>query len=566
MAKKKYKEKATKSDEYWVKYVSDRLDKVKGFRSVKIDRQWMINYANYKGWTQLKWDRIKKTIVWVDTDENAFYINKIYPTVRLIRGAITRSAPIWTVETLPSYTSGTKDTGVLNRYLSVLYDKLKLKMKIKEAVTFALLYSIGVFQYGYDAEANNGEGEVWVEIVDPFDFYIDPSAGEMSDARYAIKVVKRSVTELKENKNYQNTENLLGDDKFAESTYKNEMLSQVYGSDGDDDSLLVNEAWCVIDGRVHVITTCDGKLLRHEETDMEELPFVIMKADINPGEIYGEGWVKHLVPLQKAINQLHRNTLHYNDVFSKGKYIADENVRTRTITNENAQIIKVPRGARFEQMQMTPMSSTPFNQINMLERLYSEIGASHEAFMGATPAGVTAGVALETLVMNAMNNLSDILDNVQESLSQLGEKLLALGYKYYDVVKLYKDEEGIIAMGGEGTEQEGVVITNKNEIGEMSQEGIQVYKIPQMSEVKVSIEAGIAFTRQARNELLMQLRGGGDMDRKTLLENLSLNADEIERRLIEEQLKPQVIAQRVAQDQQMQRAQQMPPEGMAPLM
>ena len=158
-----------------------------------------------------------------------------------------------------------------------------------------------------------------------------------------------------------------------------------------------------------------------------------------------------------------------------------------------------------------------------------------------------------------MNNLSDILDNVQEAESQLGEKLLKMGYKYYDVVKMYQDDNGIIAMGGEGTTQKGIVITNETENG-MEQEEVEVYKIPKLADVRVSIEAGISFTRQARNELLMQLRMGRDVDRKTLLENLSLNSDEIEERLIEEELKPQMLAQQMAQAQQPQPTEPMPEE------
>jgi len=48
---------------------------------------------------------------------------------------------------------------------------------------------------------------------------------------------------------------------------------------------------------------------------------------------------------------------------------------------------------------------------------------------------------------------------------------------------------------------------------------------------------------------LMQLRMGKDVDRKTLLENLSLNSDEIEERLIEEELKPQMLAQQMVEAQ-----------------
>ena len=59
-------------------------------------------------------------------------------------------------------------------------------------------------------------------------------------------------------------------------------------------------------------------------------------------------------------------------------------------------------------------------------------------------------------------------------------------------------------------------------------------ELPQDTTVKVSIVSDVAHTKGAKRELLLQLRQQGDIDQRTLLEELGLDADEIGRRLNEE--------------------------------
>ena len=67
---------------------------------------------------------------------------------------------------------------------------------------------------------------------------------------------------------------------------------------------------------------------------------------------------------------------------------------------------------------------------------------------------------------------------------------------------------------------------------------VKVISIPANPEVKVKITSGVAHTKEARRDILMALRAGGDVSRQTLLENLDLDAEKEQDRLTEEQKPP----------------------------
>jgi hypothetical protein len=170
---------------------------------------------------------------------------------------------------------------------------------------------------------------------------------------------------------------------------------------------------------------------------------------------------------------------------------------------------------------MKPMSSTPFNQIDNIKDYMQNIGAAHEAFIGKAPAGVTAGIAFETLVANAYTNIIDPIDNLADTLGRLGEDILDLGYQYQLISKPFRTEGGdvfsVISGAVEDTPEDAVVI-------------------PKNPEVKVKITSGISHTKEGKREILTMLRGGGDISRKTLLQNFDIDPEEESQRLMEEKM------------------------------
>ena len=173
------------------------------------------------------------------------------------------------------------------------------------------------------------------------------------------------------------------------------------------------------------------------------------------------------------------------------------------------------------------MGSDVDRQINALGTYIQLIGAANEAFIGQTPTGVKSGIAIETLIASNFNQLSDLVKNLSNTLAKLGEDILQLGYDYQLLTKPFRasDSEyyGVVGGGQEAKQLERLV---------------KVISIPANPEVKVKITSGVAHTKEARRDILMALRAGGDVSRQTLLENLDLDAEKEQDRLTEEQIPP----------------------------
>lgn len=514
----------------------------KNYRSTTIERQWFINHAYYKGWHNVKYSKDSGKLVWGSKDPLDFAVNQIYATCRAIRGAVTRTAPKWDVDALPYSTLDSNTSSALGEYLSFVYDKLHLRHMVKEIVLYGLLYGQGIFQYGYDAEADKGEGLPWVQVLDPFDTYIDPYARGIEDARYVIKVVARPRELIEANENYDQevVKDLATSGKQSESSYKELINSNVADQSSLSSNLLLHEAWIVEKEGIRVMTVCEGKILRNEITDFQKLPFEIYFPDINMNEMYGEGWVKNLVPLNKALNYLEKSILEYNIIFSKGKYVTDSNSGIKIVNNRHGQIIRHKPGHTFAQMDMKPMSNTPFNQIQNIQSYIQNIGAAHEAFMGKAPQGVTAGAAFETLVANAYTNIIDLIDNLADCLARLGEDILKIGYQHQLITKPFRTSGGDM-MG---------VISGKVEEKDRAQADYDVAVLPENPEVKVSITSGLAHTKEGKRDLLTMLRGGGDISRRTLLENYDIDSEEEANRIIEEKLEEMQLMKVIQQETQ----------------
>ena len=538
------RESKEKYDEaYWLEYLNTKLEESKNYRSTHVERQWFINNSYYKGNHSIRYNKSTGKLSFGSKDPMDFYINQVYATCRAIRGAVTKTQPTWDVDALPYATLDSNASRILGEYLAFVYDKIHVKHLTKKAVLYGMLYGQGIFQYGYDAEADNGEGLPWLQVLDPFDTYIDPYATGIENARYVIKVVSRPKEIVEENPHYDTkvVKELSTTSKQSESMYKELINTRNSESSTSSENLLLHEGWFVTEDGIRVITECEGKILRNEITEFRKLPFELYFPDISLNELYGEGWVKNLVPLNKALNYLEKSILEYNIIFSKGKYKTDSNSGIKIINNRNGQILRHKPGHSVEQMDMKPMSATPFNQINNLKEYIQNIGAAHEAFMGKAPTGVTSGVAFDTLVANAYTNIIDLIDNLADTLARLGEDILDLAYDHQLITKPFRTQGGEmfgIISGQVGEENvPRTVKDGKDVMGyDLGGEVMEIVQIPRNPEVKVRISSGVAHTKEGKREILTMLRGGGDLSRKTLLENYDIDPEEEEARLEEEKL------------------------------
>lgn len=518
---------------YWLKYTQDKFEESKNWRGEHVELQWFVNYMYYMGFQNLKYDKVQNRFVRDSRNPLSFYVNYTYMILRAVRNAVMRSQPQWDVDALPYGNITPEEQSILGEYLAFEYERLNIKEKTNKLVLYGLLYGLGIFQYGYDESADYGEGNAWVEVLDPFDTYIDPYCTSGRDARYVIKVVSKPLEILEQNPVYDKEalKQVRTSEKMSESEYKDLILNNLHDTGFVKDNVIVHETWCMTKEGVRVITTCEGQILRNSLTEFEKLPFVFYRPDINLSTIYGEGWAKNIVTLNKAINQLELSRLEYNILFNKGKILAPKGAGVKTITDQNGQIVQYKQGFEPKVMDMKPLGSDVEKQLGSLGNYMQQIGAANEAFLGQTPSGIKSGIAIETLVSNNYVNLADLIGNLATTLADLGEEILQMGYQYQSFNKIFRTDDGQYAgIVGEGGE---------SRIGVEGQPDIVA--IPQNPEVIVRITSGIAHTKQGKMEIMQMLRGMGAVSNRTLLEAFDIDPEEEGQRIQDEMMAMQGI-------------------------
>jgi hypothetical protein len=530
-----YEEKGRKQKydkEYWMSYTKEKFDESRNWRGTNVELQWFVNYMYYKGYQNLKFDKTTGTFVKDVRNPLTFYINHTYMVCRAVRNAVMKANPTWDVDALPYGELDNDTSRILGEYLAFEYDRLNLEEKVNKSLLYGLLYGLGIFQYGYDDRLDDGEGNAWIEALDPFDTYLDPYCTSVDDARYIIKVMSKPLELLQDNPNYDKKviENLTTTSSLSESDYKNLILNNENNINNSSKNVILHEGWFVTKDGIRVITTSpqSNEILRNELTTFKKLPFEIYQPDINVGGIYGEGWVKNIVPLNKAANYLETSRLEYNILINKGRLLIPKGAGVKSVTNQNGEKIYYKNGFRPEFLPTPPMGSDVDRQINALGTYIQLIGAANEAFIGQTPTGVKSGIAIETLIASNFNQLSDLVNNLSNTLAKLGEDILQLGYEYQLLTKPFRASDGeyygILGGGQEAKDMERLM---------------QVVSIPANPEVRVRITSGVAHTKEAKRDILMTLRAGGDVSRQTLLENLDIDPEEEQERIAEEQMPPQ---------------------------
>ena len=527
----------SQDNEKWLQYSIEKFEESRNWRSENVELQWFVNSMYYKGYQNLKWDRDRGAFVKDARNPLAFYINHTYMVCRAIRNAVNRTNPHWDVDALPYGTLDADTSRILGEFLAFEYQKLNLGEKNNKAVLFGLLYGLGIYQYGYDANLDNGEGNVWIETLDPFDTYIDPFCTRIEDARYIDKVMVKPYELIKDNPNYdkKGLDEIQSTNKQSESSYKSLILNTEGNTDGGSNNVILHETWVRSKEGIRVITRCENTILRNELTDFEKLPFEIYQPDINLNSIYGEGWVKNIVPINKAINYLETSRLEYNVLINKGRMLIPKGSGIKSVTNQNGEKIYYKPGFTPQFLPTPAMGNDINNQLNMLNNYMQTIGAANEAFIGQTPTGVKSGVAIQTLIGSNANQLYDLENNLATTLAKLGEDILKMGYKYQLLSKPFRTSTGDyykIIGGGASPEDIQNFYTNIDKT-------IKTISIPENPEVTVDITSGAAHTKEALRDTYRELRQTGDLSRQTLWENVGIDTKQEDERIQKEKTEVQ---------------------------
>lgn len=516
----------------------------------KYDWEWVTRDLFIRGYQFAKYAPNTQTFTMAGRTKVRIPINLTYAQMRSVKNQVTNFQPKW--EVLPRNVDDKSkwNAHCSGRLLDYLFEELKLRRKVKEAVIHGLKFSVGIWQVGWDDNVDNGDepkGQVFVEVIDPFDLFIDPNATSLDDATFVIKAVRKPIAEIKANKHYENTEKLGKSKELAASEYKAFLMQAVKNWEQspteDAEYTILYEMWRKEwddDGnqKIRVITFVkdSDELLRDETYDRTSFPFYIYSADINPLEIYGEGWARHVIALNRVINALEGGVFEYNHIFGKGRFVIDRNSGVRMISNVHGQIIEKNRGAEVSSLNLTPLPNAPFAQLRNFQSYLQDIGGAHDISLGRAPTGIKSGVGIAQLRQNDAMNQADLVDNLEDFLVAVGQGILKEAAENYQASR-------IIDITGKGGELEYFLALGENakqpEKGKLKkgESELPVATIGKTNRVRVTIGSWLNQTLGAKQERLEALYTAGAVDQQTLLEHLEFgDVDGIIERTREEKM------------------------------
>ena len=497
----------------------------------KFDWEWLVRILYKRGYHFARYNRATSTVVFSTRTGVRIPINLVAAHARGVRNQVTSFQPKW--EVLPNVTteSAFENARFSGKTLDYIYDKSQIKRKIKEVVDDALWSSIGIWYFDVDRKKN-----VTISRLDPFDVYIDPNvkSPDLNDPEYGAEFVtlkqQVSVDAIKKNPEYKNTEELHADNFIAAAEYKRFLLQvtthQVQSQKGENDTKILSLTWLrTRDERgnlkIKLITYVDGVELPLNEEELEdpEYPVEILQGDITPGSLYGESWMKHLIPVNRVVDALESHIFEYNHFFAKGRFVVDKNSGVRVIVNQHGQIIEKNRGSQVTSLPITPLPPSPREQINAMRQYIEDISGVHDVSLGRLPGTIRSGTAIAELRQSDATNQSDLVDNLEDFLSRAGRRILKLVSKNWTTSKLISvtglggKPEYFMAIGEKGSIKKE---TNKYTFGEMK---LPLAVIGADNEVRVQVGSWLAYTKEARLEKLKELFRLGAIDQKTYLEH-----------------------------------------------
>ena len=521
-----------KNDDRQLIYKIKLLESASKTQRRKFDWQWLVRALYVRGYHFAQYNRGTNTIVFSTRTGVKIPINLVMAHLRAVRNQVTSFKPKW--EVLPNVTTddAEQNTRYSGKVLDYLYEKAQIKRKIKEVVTDSLMFSIGIWMFDVDSKGN-----VSISRVDPFDFLVDPNvkSPNLSDpdygAEYVIYSTQTSIDWVKHNKDFQNTDQVRTDNQVASAEYKRFLLQvtrNVFSTQKEaNPTVILKQAFLRErqdngDIKIRIITYVDGmdRPLKNELTDSDEYPFEILQGDIQPGELYGEGWIKHLIPINRVIDALESHIFEYNHFFARGKWIIDKNSGVRLLVNQHGQIVEKNRGSTVTPVTVPPLPPSPMDQIGNMRKYLEDLSGAHDVSLGRMPGTIRSGVAIAELRQADSTNQSDLVDNLEDFLARSGRRILKLVAENWDTTRL-------IAATGLGGKPEYFMAVGANSAKRfkdkkdftMGDKKLPLAIIGAENEVRVQVGSWLAYTKEARQEKLKELFRLGAIDQKSYLQH-----------------------------------------------
>lgn len=403
-------------------------------------------------------------------------------TVDLIASAIDTMIPILSSRPpkidIMSVTGDDKGVNVadtIQAFMDELWQIRDMQNLIPEFLLDYLVYGTGIIKTSW----NNVDDMPDCDIIDPFNFYVNPSATKLENAEWVCLASAMPIYEIKERfENGEYVKPMADLDKYSAtkigvSTFGEEKI-QVTDTKGQETNYydgygkamedlepraLVIECYMrdpskeytyTEDGKeekkmkypngMRQVIVSNGVLLYDGKTKYpfynkenhcpHPFPFVTIKNTGSPHSFWGKPEPKRLKSLNLAMDRISSQVMDNIHLTANPMWIVDESTGVENqINNKPAQIIR-KKGAGNVQMQNPPsMPSYVFNFYQLLADVFETVSGVNKATQGKEASNVTSGVQAQIYRQASTTKIDFKARTLDQAISTLGTMWVAM-YKH----------------------------------------------------------------------------------------------------------------------------------------
>jgi hypothetical protein len=463
-----------------------------------------------------------------------------------------------------TYEQACEAAAAQGRYLDhQLHEVMKLGRFKRKLVRYAGLYNVAYIQI------MNDDGDRYFEVYDPFEISVFPTISNINDHNVVVKHITRRLSEIEDSEMYDREQVSIlkqkqRDGQYSASKYKNSYMSERFGK-APDDSVVIDEMYEVVnvdvdeddkyvsqeklmpklndDGsideeyevpktqkkpRVRIRSYVDDVMLREEVTQLTKIPISMYVWD---DEAYQTSFMEELMPLNKAYDIMVSKLEQKAKKMDTGRYAIHKSEDAKVMSTNDGEFIRYKRSAPTV-MQEATVPNAFMETIGMIEGDLREQGVAMTSAAGI-PKGVEAWRAIESLKEADYSSIGTQLDNLNETLTDITEKLTEmLAYDITDIqyVQL-KDESGEMktyrVIGKRGYD----ILMRDSNGASMD----DVIVIDPDRDTKIEIESEMTWTEEGKRNLILDLLNAGALPKELALETLKYgNTQEVMEKLRDE--------------------------------
>ncbi len=552
------------SEQDYIDFVhSKALEKVRTFRQ-KREYTWFLCEAFYAGHHDVKVNKITGDVRVANKEPNkddiianeAFSVTNVLKAIILAKQPVFDAVPVVNDNSI-DFEKGDIDpatgarSGELKRgpkveaakrattWLHAIHDKLKLGMKEEEVAHSGIVCGTGHWKIHWDQDCDYGQGEVAADVVPPYNLYVDPLATDRinyTDARYVIYVTTRDIkhVELRYGKKVD------PNGKGSESQY----MEQIKNFNGEqktanDDQVMIYECWVKIPRKqavmkteqvldeltgqmteqevetgeffiaydMKVITCTQFELLKVLDNPLNttQFPFFGFTVNPTPGEIYGDGVVKVMKDLNKALNRILKR---------QNVSMATMGIPRLILTGAGKlKMGDIPGGPIMVEGNTPPtilpgvnMASDSMALVQYVLKMIEDVTGAHDVTRGRNSSSITSGRQVALLQSADSSRMGPMIKEFETFLAESAKFMLHIAKEKYPA------KRSMTYAGGDSLV----------ELFEIAPEDLEA------SDVKVEVGSLLSYNKQAQQDMIKEMVTSGMLPVKRGLEMMGIKeVDEI---------------------------------------